>query len=720
VAAEVRSRSSVRPGGGIGRGTRLWAGVYTILATLGSALPQQPPSKDNAPRLNVRAERGLGGAQGDGWQHIALRIENSSGQPVSGRATLFEWESEVGVRPRVETPFTVADRVVVHFYPFRPPEKPQPSSYVITLNDDDGRPIAFDGGSQFVIGGQSTRAIRVDMGNVPTGDFRIALWGDSSAFMRGLIGEWIPSFDEITRGEEAGSLRAVQRLARSRGRINPDAIALEEPRMFPDSYLGYAGIDLLGVCGPDLEQLTERQRRAIQDWVSGGGMLLVTPQKSQQLGSPFLRDLIGLQSRGEVTTEDDRHLRIHPDSVGAPHRIVHFLTALDPPRALDVHTLYESQPVVYSVPAGFGRVWIVGFDADAHGGFRRYKPLWIDILNRAAAYRLTQAIVPPIQTAQEWSVDSDRKSLAVLGERFGKAPSVEHLAILIFGYLLIIGPANFLILKRREWRIWLIGTVPFLAALFGGVVLSMGYVSHGVRSATNYLGLGMVTPEGDRAYAEEYVGVYGTTSAEYRIDFPRHLAVRPVNEYVPNPNGGFDNPGSFLLQVRDDRQWLRDWRLTFWQLRGTTSVDCVPLNGRLTARRSGEELTISNQTDLAFENIILLKDGVRQIGPMGAFESKTVDVGPSDGSRGSPQEDVWKGRGGAAKAADPVAAEAAEASWSDAESRAIFEVAVNRVRARGIDWVFGITRKQIHPVRSPDTSRQLVATVYAWPISKDY
>ena len=78
----------------------------------------------------------------------------------------------------------------------------------------------------------------------------------------------------------------------------------------------------------------------------------------------------------------------------------------------------------------------------------------------------------------------------------------------------------------------LLATVPLLSIAFGGAVLAMGYVSHGVRAATNQIGLAIVTPEGDRAYAEEYVGVYGTTSADYRLAFPKNLPIRPLAEFV--------------------------------------------------------------------------------------------------------------------------------------------------------------------------------------------
>jgi hypothetical protein len=704
--------------------------MHVVSLIVGVALAQQPVPNPTAPRLNVRAERGLGGLQSDGWQHIALRIENSSGQPIAGQATLYEWESQVGARPRIVAPFAVTDRQVLHLYPFRPPETPQPSSYVITLEDAAGRPIPFDGGSQFVIAGQSTRAIRVDMGSGPTADFRVAVWGDASPFLRAIVNEWTPSVDDLYRAGRAPNVSQWQRSLRGSGRISPEAVSLEDARMFPDSYVGFGDLNMLIAVGVDLDdQLTERQRRALSDWVRSGGILMFLPRKPEHLAGPFFGELIGIQARGELTTLGDRHLRLSLDA-GTPHQIVHFITELDPPRKVDVLASYEMEPVVYSVPAGYGRVWIVAFDPDAHGGVRRYKPLWTDMLNQSVKYKVTEGMDPAGLASQTWSPDADRKWLATLGERFGNSPSVEHLAILILCYLLVVGPANFLVLKRREARVWLIGTVPILAAVFGVVVLSMGYLSHGLRAATNYLALGVVTPEGDRAFTQEFIAVYGTTSAEYTVEFPRYLPVRPLGEYVPNPNGGFENPGSFKLQVRDDRQWLRDWRLTFWQTRGMTSLDCVPFNGRLTAHRSGSEVTVENETDIAFDSIVLAGGGQHQMGPLRPFQSATVQLSHPelwdlDGRRLSAETGGFSQRvgqselqrpGSAAERDQRGSAHDQSSLWPDDEARALFDAAATQVRPRGGDWVFGLTRQPVHSVKSPDTKRPIVATVYVWPV----
>ncbi len=710
---------------------------------LSLALPLQAGDR-SAPQLDARAERGIGGIQSEGWQHIALRLTNPPEKPIAGRATLYEWESQTGARPRVVLPFTVTDRQVLHFYPFRPPESPQPTSFVITLEDNDGRPIAHDGGTQIVIGGQSVRAVRVDMGNASSSDdFRVGVWGESAPYLRTIISSWTPNTQELFRQERGPRSQMFNRGGRG---ISPEAIGLEQPKNFPDSFLGYGPLEVVVAYGVDPErELTERQRRALTDWIHGGGLFVYVPRVAAQLASSFWHDLAGIRLKDEVTSPDDSHLSRYlvPNS-GAPQGIVHFLTTVDSGKARESTVSLDGEPVVYSVPAGNGRVWIVGFDPDSHGGAARYQPLWLEILNQTLRYHVRDGNPPTSVAAHAWSPESDREWLAALSGRFGKLPTLEMLAILILGYLLVIGPVNYFVLKRREARIWLIATVPALAFVFGAVVLAMGYVSHGMRSATSQMALAVVSPEGGRAYVEEFVGVYGTTSAEYRLGFPRNLPVRPLGEFAANPNGGFEGPASFKLALREDRTWLEDWRLTFWQTRGTASIDCVLLDGQLTASRRGREITVNNQTTIPFESVSLIGAIRHTIGPIGPFRAEqfVLPEGAADWikddetplsaaidrkmgsllstSAAAPRSDSTPKPAVAEspKPNDDPNPDADFESLQGPEAARLLSMAANRLRDGSRLWVVGLTRQPIHKIESPDAKKSYSVTLYAWPVAE--
>jgi hypothetical protein len=188
--------------------------------------------------------------------------------------------------------------------------------------------------------------------------------------------------------------------------------------------------------------------------------------------------------------------------------------------------------------------------------------------------------------------------------------------------------------------------------------------------------------------------------------------VRPLAEYVANSSGGFENPGSFKLETQEDRQRLRDWRLTFWQTRAMTSLDCSHLDGQLTARQKGSEVTIANDTELTFESVAILGAGRHMVGPIKPFQATTVNLPKSE----LPGSDATVESGAPAGfSASQAESTAVDTRWPTDEALALY-AAASRLVSRGGNWVLGLTRQPVHDVRSPDTKRQIVATVYAWPV----
>ncbi len=682
-----------------------------VLLLFALAMPPQAKKSLSEASVDARAERGVGGVQADGWQHIALELSNRGDAVRTGRATLIELTGQEGARPRLALPFRLTDRQVVHFYFFRPPQAGDAASFLITLEDESEASLPFAGAEQLVtVGGRSRRAVRVAMGESPTGGMRVALWG-AGASMRKLVSEWNPRADNLRR------LQQLDARGRLRGglAITPEAVALERPRVLPDVPVGYASFHLAMLLGTDLDaELTESQRRALGDWVRGGGSMLFVPRKIDQLGSPFWRDLTGLQAVSLATAEDDRDLARWITGPVGRHQPVYFLTSLEGSRAAETTVSYQGNPVVFSVAAGYGRVWIVAFDPESHGGVARYAPLWNELLDQALQHRLEDRNPPLGLTPEEWSLEADRSWLRTVGERFGNYPALETLAVLILCYLLVVGPLNYVILKRREARVWFLVTVPVLASAFGVAVLLLGYYSHGLRSALNQVAIAVVTPEGDRAFAEEYLGVYATRSDVYRVGLPRGLPGRPLGEFATTASGGYSYPSNFLLTAREGRAWLEDWRIDFWQTRGIAALDTVPLRGHVTALRSGDDIDLVNQTPIAFETVRLLSStGVleemgslkplekkRLPAPQLALESRQANASHLVGAANSPRPDKPDGKD---EAMGP-------------EASALLSAAQHRFAATRREWVLGLTRDPVHRIDSPDTRRQFCATLYVWPV----
>ena len=75
------------------------------------------------------------------------------------------------------------------------------------------------------------------------------------------------------------------------------------------------------------------------------------------------------QKVAPATAEDDRDLSRWIEGSDR-HQPIYFLTAMDPGRVPEATVSDEGNPVVFAVPAWYGRVWLVAFGPGAHGGFK--------------------------------------------------------------------------------------------------------------------------------------------------------------------------------------------------------------------------------------------------------------------------------------------------------------------------------------------------------------
>ena len=69
---------------------------------------------------------------------------------------------------------------------------------------------------------------------------------------------------------------SMARVANALGRVGPVVGFVPEDRL-PAAAVGYDGLDLLVLNRPDVSAMSADQRRALADWVRGGGSLLVWP-----------------------------------------------------------------------------------------------------------------------------------------------------------------------------------------------------------------------------------------------------------------------------------------------------------------------------------------------------------------------------------------------------------------------------------------------------------
>src|SRR5690606_27127283 len=165
-------------------------------------------------------------------------------------------------------------------------------------------------------------------------------------------------------------------------------------------------------------------------------------------------------------------------------------------------TADDGTPLLSMRTIGAGRVVLVGTDL-ASGDFRGWEASpqpWSRIVPRSP---LDEGLFGPPEVNQ--AADSMAQALNNLPEL--SVPPVELLLLVIVGYILLIGPLSYLVLRRLDRRELAWVTAPILVLLFTGCSYGIGLTLKGSDVIVNQIALVRSTGAGSTASVETYAGV---------------------------------------------------------------------------------------------------------------------------------------------------------------------------------------------------------------------
>jgi hypothetical protein len=265
---------------------------------------------------------------------------------------------------------------------------------------------------------------------------------------------------------------------------------LDNARDLPDHWYGYDAVDVVILTTASdsfVRQLLEQKaaRRALGEWVRRGGKLIVSAGRNRQLVADLLEQLplsefdkqplINCRLDGAVTAKGKPALALPiftrwlPPGREAPPLEVAELTRLRPnavndpeSRAEPVSTFVreapteedkEGLPVIVHAASGLGRVVLIAFDLDTppFSTWPGQKPFWEKMLE-------TELEARPVNEDRFRGAraNMDGESSAIGAELKGRLESFKEVPVISFGwvalfilvYIIIVGPLDYLILKK--------------------------------------------------------------------------------------------------------------------------------------------------------------------------------------------------------------------------------------------------------------------------------
>ena len=99
-------------------------------------------------------------------------------------------------------------------------------------------------------------------------------------------------------------------------------------------------------------------------------------------------------------------------------------------------------------------------------------------------------------------------------------PPIEQLFLLLVGYIALIGPINYLILRRLDKREWAWVTIPALVVVFAFGSYGLGATLKGSDVIVNQIAVVRAAQGTGRGIGQAYIGIYSPTRRTFDVRIP--------------------------------------------------------------------------------------------------------------------------------------------------------------------------------------------------------
>lgn len=319
-------------------------------------------------------------------------------------------------------------------------------------------------------------------------------------------------------------------------------------RELPEKYEGLRSFDLIVLNDLDTSTLTPGQLSALETWTREGGRLVIGGGAGAQRtlsGLAFLtapagagesKPLLALDGILDLDSLDGLSAFANPERpVRVPGPFVTAQAATDNGQVL---ASQDGHPLVMEWPLGQGYVNFVALDLsaspfDAWNGTINF---WEKLVGLTAAY--PEWMAPDVSPRQQFASNMPYvlTNLPMLD-----LPSAKGLALLLGLYILLVGPANYLVLRSQKRLHWAWLTIPAITIIFSAAAFGLGFLLHGTDIFINKVSVVLLQPSG-KSQVTSFVGLFSPARDAYEIQVQGGGLLSPLSPYYDPWNSG--NPGS--------------------------------------------------------------------------------------------------------------------------------------------------------------------------------
>ena len=340
----------------------------------------------------------------------------------------------------------------------------------------------------------------------------------------------------------------------------------------PDKSEGLRSFDLLVINNLDTSKLTSEQAQALESWVAQGGRLLIGGGAGAQINTAGLTTVLfpaEIQATTEITTLPSLEEYVGKDK---PIRVPGpFIGAQTKSTTGQVIIQQDQIALLTEWTIGKGVIDFIALDPavapfDSWNGTASF---WQNLLAPSAAY--PEWLPTDVSSRQQFASNMPYtlSNLPML-----ELPSATWLALMLGVYIIIVGPVNYLVLRRmkRLHLAWI--SIPCITIIFSIGSFLLGYALHGTDIFVNKIAVIQVEPGGS-AHIDSYIGVFSPAQTAYEVEIRDAGLISPLSPFY-DPWNSTSNPGNTLtghsmILVQGNPAYVRGLNIDQWSMQSFMS-----------------------------------------------------------------------------------------------------------------------------------------------------
>ncbi len=395
---------------------------------------------------------------------------------------------------------------------------------------------------------------------------------------------------------DPGELEFLQNVTGGRAEA---AVAFLDVTDLPEIGVVWSALDVLIFNDVDTGQLTADQLNALRGWVSLGGQLVITGGANWQKTAASLTDLLPVSIS---SSESIAELPALSSFAGLPFRDPGpYVVATSSLQSGELLIHQDGLPLLARQPFGRGSVYFLALDPrlapllDWDGS----EQVWYEIANR----------LPVLPTWGQRLRDGYSAGTAVASNPSLAVPSTSQLVLFLIIYVVVIGPVNYLVLKRYNRRELAWVSIPALIFLFSSATYLTGFQLKGNTTLINQMSVAYGQVGAEQMRVQSLLGIYSPRRSTYDLILPGDVVAYPFNRN----SGSMEPAGAADAVTRGNELVLSDVVVDVGDTAAFLAESYRPMPDitaevvmNITGARNELTITVQNNSDITLENAVLM------------------------------------------------------------------------------------------------------------------